>query len=365
MQAANTESLAQKNTVHQRAERQLELARRYRNLTRQRWSLVLQCEDSHSALHRLLGSEARALLEATARWKAAFACGELTGDTVEVEALTALLIATGHSTTWITIVEDEVLKALSRPVQTWAVGMLPAQIERLRREQRRARDRLVQSSVDLVKAMARRYTRPRSRLPDATQEGYLGLLRAIDLFDPDLGIQFSTYATWWIRRAVCRNMLTSSTIRVPESIQLAARRHRRCAELARRVEGRALSVAEIARDSGDSEESVQHVRQWAKPRVHSLDQPARDASPTSPMVSLVADETSQLLFEKSEQRHTIDMLLRRLTNEEASIIRAHYGLDGEGEKRLAQIGEVLNVSRETVRQIEQRALTKLRELTLG
>jgi RNA polymerase sigma factor (sigma-70 family) len=212
--------------------------------------------------------------------------------------------------------------------------------------------------------MARRYTPSRSRLADATQEGYLGLLRAIELFDPDIGIRFGTYATWWIRRAVTRDMLASSTIRIPESVQLAARRHRRCSDLVRRAEGRTLSEREIALSCGDSEKSVRHALRWGRPQVRSLDQPAQGTTEALPLASRLADHASQTLFERSEQRQTINSLLQRLTHVEADVIRAHYGLDGSEEKKLAQIGKFMNVSRETVRQIERRALLKLRELAL-
>lgn len=312
-------------------------------------------------LSRLVGADAAFPRQTILRWKAALDRDRITAESSELEQLVTKLLESGSSVSWLLVVEEALLAELDRQGSAEACT-LRSEVERLRHDQQLVRERLVESSADLAQAMARRYTPLKSRLDDATQEGYLGLLRAIDLFDPEVGIRFCTYATWWIRRAVTRDMLVSRTIRVPENILLASRRHRRCKELAHKIEGRALSEAEIAKGSGDSEKSVRHALLWGKPTLQSLDQPASDNVGSSPLAARLSDASSLAHFDKSEQRHTINTLLDKLTLKEANVIRAHYGLDGSEAKRFAQIGEGLNVSRETVRQIERRALLKLRQL---
>jgi RNA polymerase primary sigma factor len=222
-----------------------------------------------------------------------------------------------------------------------------------------ARERFIASNLRLVISIARRY---RTGLPlaDLIQEGNLGLMRAVEKFDHQRGFKFSTYATWWIRQAISRAIADKGrTIRVPAHVsdQLASV-ERAEAELTRR-RGRTPSLADLAQATGISVERISEVRAAAR-EVVSLQSPVGD---DGELADLLTDEEAvspeDELTRHHEQR-TLFAALERLTDRERRVLQLRFGLAGGDPRTLEDVGKEFAVTRERIRQIEAKALTKLR-----
>lgn len=230
-----------------------------------------------------------------------------------------------------------------------------------------AKNRMIRANLRLVIWVARRYTGRGMVLADLVQEGNLGLITAIEKFDPTRGFRFSTYATWWIRQAVQRGLANRQrTIRLPVHVQ-EFRRHvtKLDHELVQRL-GREPELEELALAAGVSVRKVEKLR-LADRSIKSLDTPLIGAEGTSsgtlldlledpahrsPEASLIADERCKL----------VEKLLARLTPRERHIIRQRFGVNGEHEGDTLQgIADELGITRERVRQIQQQALEKLKK----
>jgi RNA polymerase primary sigma factor len=224
----------------------------------------------------------------------------------------------------------------------------------------RAKQRLVESNLGLVHAVARTFYASGVPLDDLVQEGTIGLTRAAELFDPDRGVKFSTYATWWIRRSIRDAIADSKVIRIPAKAnrQLAAVRHAET-ELNRLAPGRA-SDAEIAQLTELSVGKVRSLRAAAQVTV-SLDQPVRED--TTPLGDLVADAEGIDPAERAiahEERERVWAMLRLLPKRHRDVLVRRYGLiDGRAQSH-AEIGRALGVGEERSRQLERESLHRLR-----
>jgi len=224
-----------------------------------------------------------------------------------------------------------------------------------------ARAQFIQCNLRLVVSVARRYEGAGLGLLDLIQEGNLGLMRAVEGFDHEKGFKFSTYATWWIRQAIGRALADSSrTIRVPSHVRevyslIDQSTEKLAAELDRQP-----TIEEIAELSGVSVERVALVRQHRRPLV-SLSSPL-DNDGDSELGDIIADEGAISPFDAAaaslEKRALIEQL-SRLEEREEEVLRSRFGMDGFP-RTLAEIGENMGITRERVRQIEARALGKLR-----
>jgi RNA polymerase primary sigma factor len=229
-----------------------------------------------------------------------------------------------------------------------------------------AREQLVRSNLRLVVNIAKRYANRGMSLGDLIEEGNLGLIKAVDYFDPSRGVRFSTYAAWWIKQSIKRALLENvQPVHIPTyMVALINQWRHTIAELESKL-GRQPSVEEMAgimnlplrkakiiyrivdvlssvRDASSDEESNES---------QMLESTLEDRNAGRPEDTLVADE------EKSKAL----MLLNRIEPREAKVLRLHYGLDGCQPMTLREIGKMLSLTRERIRQIRRDALTKLYE----
>jgi RNA polymerase primary sigma factor len=225
-----------------------------------------------------------------------------------------------------------------------------------------ARDHLITANTRLVISIAKRYRGRGVPFQDLIQEGNLGLMRAVDKFDPSLGHKFSTYATWWIRQAVTRALADQGrTIRLPVHMEESIRKLNRTAYQMEQDRGRPPSPEEIADEMGLESRKVRWMLEVARQPV-SLQKPVGEEE-DSELGSFIEDEETPLPPEAAEQtllRTTLEELFTTLSPREARILRLRFGLQDGCSYTLEEIGEKFGLTRERIRQIEKEALQRLR-----
>ena len=232
-----------------------------------------------------------------------------------------------------------------------------------------ARETLIKANQRLVISVAKRYRGLGVPFLDLIQEGNLGLMRSIERFDPAKGNRLSTYTIWWIRQSIiCAVANLSRTIRVPIHAGERERKLRKVAQELQQTLGRTPNAHELAAELGLTPRQVQRLQNMGQQAV-SLDQPIREGeSDGSSLADLIEDENSLAPSELAAQRLLRDdvaAVLADLKPREAEVLRLRYGLDGERVHTLKEVGVLMGVTRERVRQLEMRALRKLRHPRIG
>jgi RNA polymerase primary sigma factor len=224
----------------------------------------------------------------------------------------------------------------------------------------RARKRLVERNLRLVISIAKRYRRMGLPFEDLIQEGNLGLLRAVQRFDPELGHRFSTYATWWIRQAIGRAVADKGrAIRIPAHAGEKVRKTMRTSNELSAQLGREPTDEEVAQRLGWKVEQVREAKEvMPEEATISLNRPIGSAEETSELGEFIEDErasdTASEVMDEME-RACFQEAIERLPERHRYVLTRRYGLDDWGTATLAKLGEELKVSRERVRQLQREA----------
>jgi RNA polymerase primary sigma factor len=224
-----------------------------------------------------------------------------------------------------------------------------------------ARDYMVRANLRLVVNLARAYTGKGLSLQDLIAEGNLGLLRAIEAFDPSMNTRFSTYASFWIKQAMRRGLInTAKTVRIPAYMVNLLTKWRRASAKLQEDLGRTPTQEEIAATIKLSRKQFRIIKSCIDVNIFA---PKTDEAETGlPIGEMLIDDRAKTpnsqMIDSDERRQVLDEL-DRMDQREAAVLRMHFGLDDENPKTLREIGERLGLTRERVRQIENEALSKL------
>ena len=271
----------------------------------------------------------------------------------------------------------ESLSSVQTPLETYLreineTALLSAEEEkelsrRISAGETAARDRMVRANLRLVVNIARAYTNKGLPIQDLIEEGNLGLLRAVEGFDPDMNTRFSTYASYWIKQSIKRALINSAkTIRIPAyMVELLTKWRRATAKLDDEL-GRPPTQEEVAKELGLPKKKLSIVKTAIQ--LYTMTPQTDDEEGGWMMSDMVADDRAKgpedELLDTDNLKHVFRML-DSMDPREATILRMRFGLDDAEPRTLKEIGEALGLTRERVRQIESEALRRIAKEILG
>jgi RNA polymerase primary sigma factor len=231
-------------------------------------------------------------------------------------------------------------------------------------EAQRSRDRMVRSNLRLVVNIAKNYTNRGMALADLIEEGNLGLLRAVEGYDPAQGTRFSTYASWWIKQAIKRALInTVQPIHIPAYMVDMIARFKQAKEKFLEREGRQPDIVDLAEELELPERKVRIIRRAVK--AFSSPTQSGDGENGLPLSEMLTDTRTptpeEAMFSDAESK-MIHRMLDQIDDREAKILRMRYGLDDMEPMTLKDIGVKVGLTRERVRQIENEALRRLNQM---